>query len=277
VIPGEKKNKPEPFVSITIPTFNSERTIGYCLSSIFDQDYRTMEVVVIDNGSSDRTERISEKYNCTFLKISSTKAQARKIGYYNSRGDFVLFLDSDMCLEKGILKDLTNLVEDYDLDAIAIAETFPPNSALHIAKNIEKECYTNGFDIQAPRFYRKKILKNVNWDRIDDGWDEYEIFLEASAANLKIGTCQKKIYLMQNPVDLVRKLRHGRYRRLYEEKYGSNKVIARQINFRHRLQLLLPVFKTSYPYGLLVLMIKFSEMTCYYVGSLLSRFFPPRR
>jgi glycosyltransferase involved in cell wall biosynthesis len=276
-IENDRTKKMKPLLSITIPTFNSEKTIAYCLSSIFDQGYSNKEVIIIDNNSSDKTEEISKKYNCIFLKLTSTKAQARKMGYDHSHGDFILFLDSDMYLEGGILEDLSNSMKYCSLDAMAIREEFPPNSVFHIAKNIEKKCYTDDFDIQSPRFYRKEVLGNVKWDRIDDGWDEYEIFLEANTANLKIGTCQKKIHLMGDPINFARFVDLGRYKRLYKEKYSGKKVITRQMSFRHRFKLLLPTFKTSYPYGFLVFAIKFSETFCMYVGSLLSWFFPPRR
>jgi glycosyltransferase involved in cell wall biosynthesis len=265
-----KTNNPP--LSITVPTFNSEKTIGSCLTSIFDQDYSNIEVIIIDNNSSDKTEEISKKYNCIFLKLKSTKAEARKMGYYHSHGDFVLFIDSDMYLEKDLLKTLINLAENYSLDAIAIDERFPPDSIFHIAKNIEKKCYTNNFDIQSPRFYRKEVLEKVKWDRLDDGWDEYQIFLEVYTTSLKIGTCQKKLYLMENPMNLAKKFHHTKYIRHYKEKYGNEKVITRQFSFRYRFKLLLKAFKISYPYGFLIFMIKFLEMLCYYVGSFVSRF-----
>jgi glycosyltransferase involved in cell wall biosynthesis len=267
---GTKTNNP--LLSITVPTFNSEKTIGDCLTSIFDQDYCNIEVIIIDNNSSDETEEISKKHNCIFLKLKSTKAEARKMGYFHSHGDFVLFIDSDMYLEKNLLKTLINLAENYGLDAIAIDERFPPNSIFHIAKNIEKECYTDNFNIQSPRFYRKEVLEKVNWDRLDDGWDEYQIFLEVYTTSLKIGTCQKKIYLMEKPINLAKKLHHTKYIRLYKEKYSDKKVITRQFSFRYRFKLLLKAFKISYPYGFLIFVIKFLEMLCYCVGSFVSRF-----
>lgn len=241
--------------------------------SIFNQDFDDFEVIVVDNNSSDNTEGISKKYNCNFLRVSSTKAQARKIGFYQSRGDYLLILDSDMFLERGLLGSLLNSINNNNkLDAITIDEEFPPKSVFHVAKNIEKRCYRDRLDIQSPRFYKRKILDKINWDNIDDGWDEYEIFLETRIPRSRVGTCQKKIYLMEKPVNLGKKLHHGKILKQYKEKYEASKVVGEQFNFRHRFKLLKKAFEISYAYGLLVFIIKFIETFSLYIGSTWSAF-----
>ena len=49
-------------VSVIIPCFNAEKTIGYTLQSLIDQTYKAFEVVIINDGSSDNTEKVIEKY-----------------------------------------------------------------------------------------------------------------------------------------------------------------------------------------------------------------------
>ena len=58
----EITEKKKPKVSFVIPTFNSERTLDECLSSISNQDYPDMEIIVVDNGSDDKTVEIAKKY-----------------------------------------------------------------------------------------------------------------------------------------------------------------------------------------------------------------------
>jgi glycosyltransferase involved in cell wall biosynthesis len=250
----------QPLISITIPTFNSEKTICNCLSSIFNQNFNDIEVIIIDNHSTDKTEEICNQYHCTFMKIASSKAEARKIGFYHSRGSYLLLLDSDMCLETDLLFDLANSVENNDFDAMIIEEEFPSRSIFHRAKNIEKKCYIGELDIQSPRFYRKQILQNVTWDNLDDGWDESQIFLEAKVTDSCIGFCQKRILLLEKPVDLGKKFRHCKYLRPYRERYKTEKAVTNQFNFKHRYKLLRKAFKISYPYAFLILMIKFLEI-----------------
>lgn len=51
-----------PLVSIVIPTFNSSKTLGLCLESVRNQDYDNVEIIVVDNNSSDSTKEIAEKF-----------------------------------------------------------------------------------------------------------------------------------------------------------------------------------------------------------------------
>jgi glycosyltransferase involved in cell wall biosynthesis len=264
-----------PLISITIPTYNSEATINQCLGSIFQQYdaeiNSNIEVIVVDNCSSDRTEETCRRYNCRFLRTRSSKAEAREIGFLNSTGKYVLILDSDMCLERGILKELIGYAKDCNFDAVTINEEFLGESFIHIARTIEKRCYVNASEIQSPRFYKRQVIEKVDWKRIDDGWDEMEIFLEAqkSSPSLNIHTSNKKIWLIANPLDIKKKLHHGKYFKIYKKKYDGQ-VVRRQFSFSYRAKLLTKSLKISLPYGLAALVLKFLDFLFFYIGRLSS-------
>jgi glycosyltransferase involved in cell wall biosynthesis len=267
--------KNTPLISITIPTYNSEATIDLCLRSIFHQ-YEAeinsnVEVIVVDNCSSDRTEEICKGYSCRFLRTRCSKAEAREIGFLKSTGKYVLILDSDMCVERGILNELIGYAEDSNFDAIIINEEFLGESFLHIARTIEKRCYTNASEIQSPRFYKRQVIEKVDWKRIDDGWDEMEIFLEAqkSSPALQIHKSDKKIWLIGNPLDIKKKLHHGKYFKMYKKKYDSQ-VVRRQFSFTYRVKLLTKSVKISLPYGSAVLVLKFLDFLFFYIGRISS-------
>jgi glycosyltransferase involved in cell wall biosynthesis len=260
-----------PLISISIPTYNSEATIDLCLGSIFHQYdaeiNSNIEVIVVDNCSSDRTEEICKGYNCRFLRTRCSKAEAREIGFLNSTGKYVLILDSDMCIERGLLKELIGYAEDYNFDAIIINEEFLGKSFFHTARTIENKCYVNASEIQSPRFYKRQVLEKVDWKRIDEGWDEMEIFLEAqkSSSALQIHTSNKKIWLIGNPLDIKKKLHHGRYFKMYKKKYDSQ-AVRRQFSFSYRAKLLTKSLKISLPYGSAVLVLKFLDFLFFYIG-----------
>jgi glycosyltransferase involved in cell wall biosynthesis len=264
-----------PLISITIPTYNSEETINLCLDSIFQQcDTETrnsIEVIVVDNCSRDRTEEICKRYDCRFLSTRCSKAEAREIGFLDSTGKYVLILDSDMCMERGILKELIGYAEDSNFDAVIINEEFLGESFFHIARTLEKKCYINASEIQSPRFYKRQVLEKVNWKRIDDGWDEMEIFLEAQRASpsMQIHASNKKIWLIANPLDIKKKLHHGKYFKMYKEKYDSQ-VVQRQFSLSYRMKLLTRSLKISLPYGSAVLVLKFLDFLFFYIGRISS-------
>ena len=157
------------------------------------------------------------------------------------------------------------------MDEIIISEEYPPKSILHVARNIEKKCYIEESEIESPRFYRKTSLEHINWDDWDDGWDEYEIFLSAKIPKLKIGTSHKKIYLLEKPINLGKKFHHGKYLKLYKQKYyEKEKAATKQYNFGYRFRLLFKAFRFRIHTDLFLFIIKFLEMLSLYLGSLWS-------
>lgn len=85
-------------ISIIIPTLNAELTIGALLRSITTQEHPSIEVVIVDGGSTDRTLSIvtNFSYPISIYHESSSPANARNIGLSHSTGDYILFLDADM-------------------------------------------------------------------------------------------------------------------------------------------------------------------------------------
>lgn len=88
----------DPKVSVIIPTLNASRTIIDCLDSVFSQTYRTLEVIVVDNGSTDRTLECLQNYPAT-LSIRKCfvpgSGPSRNLGANIASGTYLAFLDAD--------------------------------------------------------------------------------------------------------------------------------------------------------------------------------------
>jgi glycosyltransferase involved in cell wall biosynthesis len=114
-----------PFVSIIIPTYNSEATIVKCLNSMLNLDYKNFEVIVVDDNFKDDTRLILEN----FKKRSKIKviyldnrgiSACRNAGIRKARGDIVVFIDSDCFADKDLLKKTVAIFEKHrELDIIA--------------------------------------------------------------------------------------------------------------------------------------------------------------
>jgi len=91
----------EPLVSVVIPTYNRSSTIIRCIESVIQQSYKNIEIIVVDDASTDNTELVIQKYiilnNFNYIKLPSNVggAEARNIGVNNSNGDYIAFQDSD--------------------------------------------------------------------------------------------------------------------------------------------------------------------------------------
>ena len=114
-----------PLVSVIIPAYQSESTLERCLESVLAQDYENMEVIVVNNGSSDRTQKIIEAFAARdtrikpiYLDINQKPAGGRNAGIDKAEGEFVAFLDADDEWLPGKISSqiaMFNLHQDMDL------------------------------------------------------------------------------------------------------------------------------------------------------------------
>ncbi len=97
-------------VSIIIPTYNEEQHIVDCLNSIKNQTYKDLELIVVDDGSADNTLNFVSNLNFNNLIILKQKhmgpAAARNYGAQKSKGDILIFVDSDMVFDKKFVEKL---------------------------------------------------------------------------------------------------------------------------------------------------------------------------
>lgn len=94
-------------VSVVIPTFNEEKVIGNCLNSLDKQNYKDLEIIVVDDGSADKTLEVLSKFK--ILKQDHLGAgAARNLGSKNANGEILVFVDADMEFDPEFI---TKLVE----------------------------------------------------------------------------------------------------------------------------------------------------------------------
>jgi glycosyltransferase involved in cell wall biosynthesis len=104
-------------ISVIIPTYNRAAFICRAVESVLDQTFRDFEVIVVDDGSTDNTRQLLEKYrslpNFQYLyQVNKGRSIARNEGVSHSRGNWIMFLDSDDYLDKNALLTLYNLAKE---------------------------------------------------------------------------------------------------------------------------------------------------------------------
>lgn len=97
-----------PFVSVIITTKNEERNIGNCLESIRHQIYPKdrLEIMVIDNNSSDKTKEIAYRYTDRIYDFGPERSAQRNFGVKQANGKYIMYLDADMILSEVVLKKM---------------------------------------------------------------------------------------------------------------------------------------------------------------------------
>lgn len=107
-------------VSIIVPVYNAEKYLDKCISSILEQTYHNIELILVNDGSTDKSEQICIEYTkndnrIIYLKQSNAGPSAsRNNGISRSKGDYIQFLDADDYLDKNSVDILVEAIKDVD-------------------------------------------------------------------------------------------------------------------------------------------------------------------
>lgn len=183
----------KPLFSIVIATYNRGHLLKRALNSLLQQTEKNWEAWIIDDGSTDQTEKITSSYLKQFSNIHYHKqanqgeAKAKNTGIKVSRGEFVTFLDSDDEYEPNhlmIRKTLLKINPSIDMvhgGLRIVGDAYVPD-CYHIGKKIHlKKCIVGG-----TFFIKRKELIALNGLKEMAIGNDAELFKRASQAGLKI-------------------------------------------------------------------------------------------
>ena len=112
-------------VSIIVPVYNVEKYLEQCLDSIINQTLKEIEIICIDDCSTDSSLSILEKYKLKDdrivlikNKVNLGKGDIRNLGINNSNGEYIGFIDSDDTIEERYFEELYNTAKKYDSDIV---------------------------------------------------------------------------------------------------------------------------------------------------------------
>ncbi len=113
-------------ISIIIPNYNGNATIGKCLESAFSSRYGRFEVVVVDDCSTDDSIETIKKFPCKFIQLDkhSGTSKARNTGAKNSDGEILFFIDSDCLLQENTLAIVNKTIPTFSSENIIIGGTY---------------------------------------------------------------------------------------------------------------------------------------------------------
>jgi len=116
-----------PFVSIIIPNYNGGATIGPCLGAALASRYDPFEIVVVDDGSTDDSVSVIERFPCRLVRFDKRRgaAAARNAGARHARGNVLFFTDADCLIEPDALAVVVRTIAATGPDAI-VGGTYTP-------------------------------------------------------------------------------------------------------------------------------------------------------
>jgi glycosyltransferase involved in cell wall biosynthesis len=157
-----------PLISIIIPTKNVEKNIERCLNSIFNNNYKNVEVIIVDQGSTDQTLNICKNFDLKIIEVSPTKeylppSNSRNLGFKESRGDYIYHLDADMELQPTLLHEIYEIFKNPEIVAIVVPEKDMAINFWARAKAFERSLYENTL-VEAARVSRRKIFEKTMYN-----------------------------------------------------------------------------------------------------------------
>ncbi|CRL64476.1 glycosyltransferase family 2 protein [Proteus penneri] len=156
-------------VSIIIPAYNAEKWIERCIKSCIDQTYKNIEIIIINDGSQDRTDELCQYYVSMDNRIiyknidNAGVSNARKLGLDISNSSYILFLDSDDYINNDCIEILISY-KDYDLiigqaNYVNNHNKILSNTKFEIKKNIISSYLRGKLPTSLwPILFKKKIL-----------------------------------------------------------------------------------------------------------------------
>ena len=227
----KRKSKME-LISIIIPTYNEEKVIGNCLSSLQDQSYQPIEIVFVDDGSTDETVKVIEnlKFKSENLRLLHQKHKgpglARNLGASWAKGDILVFVDADMTFNRDFIRDLVKPI----IEGKAIG-TFSKNEMVQNLDNIWSICWNINRNVskdrmlplnypdQAPVFraiLKKEFDKVEGFDTTGEYTDDWSLFQKLG---IKSTLAPGATYYHSNPASLKEVWKQARW-------IGKNEFIS---------------------------------------------------
>ena len=228
-----------PLVSVVVTTKNEEKNIGNCLQSIKEQTYPSLEIIVVDNNSTDNTKGIAGRYTDKVYEKGPERSAQRNFGVARASGEYALYLDADMILSREVVAECVHQCETEGCVASYIPERVVGQGFWIRVRDFERSFY-DASCIDAVRFVRRDKFLEVG------GFDEQQIAGEDWDFDRRIratGNCTivpSALYHNEGAFNLRRYLaKKGYYSTLldpYIEKWGkSDPIVRKQTGAYYRL------------------------------------------
>ncbi len=223
-------------ISIIIPVYNVEDYLRECIDSVINQTYKNLEIILVDDGSTDSSGAICDEYAEKDSRIrvihkeNSGPSATRNVGIKNAEGKYIYFLDSDDYLTDNAIELLVNTAEVNDADLVffdaysfsddgspvkqgyVINGTYETKSGYEILTEL---CKNKDYHCSIPLlFFRNDFIKNNNLSLVESAYCSedllftYQVYCTAE----KVAQCKNTLY-------------HRRYR--------SNSIVTSKKSLRH--------------------------------------------
>ncbi len=174
-------------VSVIIPTRNSAAYLERCLVSIKEQTYPQIEIIVVDNHSTDNTPEIAARFGKVITAGPERSAQCNQ-GALQARGDYLYRVDGDFILDPDIVAACVSAIEDEQNDIVAVPNRSVGESYWARVRQLERDTYLDDDLIVAARFWRREAFETTGgFDELLVSCEDYDLHYRMVQAGYQLG------------------------------------------------------------------------------------------
>lgn len=199
-------------ISIIVPIFNAENYLEQCLDSIVNQSYSNLEILLINDGSTDASAQICETYvqRDSRVKLVHKKLGGSGVGATRNTalsyvtGDYILFVDNDDWIEKNHVETLYNALKEFDADIsvvnFSVFDDERKTFLIYVTKDdyiqkkmtIEewfkyqyegKQNFSQCFTVPWCKLYKAELFKDIIYpedEKVEDDFTTWKVYLKAN-------------------------------------------------------------------------------------------------
>lgn len=201
-------------ISIVVPIYNVEKYLNKCIDSILSQEYKNIEIILVDDGSTDNSGKICDDYTKKDNRIkvihkeNGGLSDARNVGMEKAIGEYIAFIDSDDYIGKDYISTLYNMcitnnseiaqcsfervTDNQTTNEINVDKKIENMTGIEAIKNIFKEKYLE-YIVAWNKLYKKSLFENIKYPKgklHEDEATTYKLFYEAK----KVSVTNEKLY-----------------------------------------------------------------------------------
>jgi glycosyltransferase involved in cell wall biosynthesis len=228
------KNIEKPLVLIVVPTKDSARTLSVCLESLLKQTYRPIEIVVVDNYSTDGTRKIAKEYGAKILLKGNERSAQVNYGANSFKGKYVYRVDSDVVVEPNVVTEAVRVCEQYGYHGVIVRIVSDPTISLWSqVRSLERgKIYAYDTNV-AVRFVRQDVFFDLGgFNENLAAFEDYDFHNRFVLAGYQFGRISSKERHLGEPQTLAEVTRkhyyYGKYLRAFVRKnwkIASSRVI----------------------------------------------------
>lgn len=172
-------------ISVIVPMYNVEKYIGQCLESLIKQTHKNLEIIVINDGSTDKSRDVAQRYATDDNRIkiydfaNAGVSEARNRGLRIAQGEYIAFVDSDDWIAENMYGKLLECALKYNLDMVkcSVCETDTRVKRIIVPddRNVKNECDLGGY---TGSLLKKYYFEGLLWKTVWNGLYKRELALK---------------------------------------------------------------------------------------------------